>query len=31
MTRTESSVMRALEIAEKFSAEEERALENEPF
>jgi hypothetical protein len=31
MTRTESSVMRALEIAEKFSAEEERVLENEPF
>lgn len=31
MTRTESSVMRALEIAEKFSVEEERALENEPF
>ena len=31
MTRTESSVMRAMEIAEKFIAEEERALENEPF
>lgn len=31
MTRTESSVMRALEIAEKFSVEEGRALENEPF
>ena len=31
MTRTESSVMRALEIAEKFIAEEERAIENEPF
>jgi hypothetical protein len=31
MTRTESSVMRALEIAERFTAEEERALENEPF
>jgi hypothetical protein len=31
MTRTESSVLRALEIAERFTAEEERALENEPF
>jgi hypothetical protein len=31
MTRTESSVMRALEIAEKFSAEEGRAIDNEPF
>ena len=31
VTRTESSVMRALEIAERFSAEEGRALENEPF
>jgi len=31
MTRTESSVMRALEIAEKFIAEEGKAIENEPF
>jgi hypothetical protein len=31
ITRTESSVMRALEIAERFIAEDERALENEPF
>jgi len=31
MTRTENSVMRALEIAEKFSAEEGRAIDNEPF
>jgi hypothetical protein len=31
MTRTESSVMRALEIAEKFSVEEGKAIENEPF
>ena len=31
MTRTETSVMRALEIAEKFIAEEEMAIENEPF
>jgi hypothetical protein len=31
MTRTETSVMRALEIAERFSVEEGRALENEPF
>lgn len=31
MTRTESSVMRALDIAQKFIDEEERAIENEPF
>jgi hypothetical protein len=31
MTRTESSVLRALEIAEKFSAEEGKAIGNEPF
>jgi hypothetical protein len=31
ITRTETSVMRALEIAERFSVEEGRALENEPF
>jgi hypothetical protein len=31
MTRTETSVMRALEIAERFSVEEGRAVENEPF
>jgi hypothetical protein len=31
MTRTESSVLRALEIAEKFSAEEGKAIDNEPF
>jgi hypothetical protein len=31
MTRTETSVMRALEIAERFSAEEGKELENEPF
>ena len=30
-TRTESSVMRALEIAQKFVAEDGRALENDPF
>jgi hypothetical protein len=30
LTRTETSVMRALEIAERFTVEE-RALENEPF
>jgi hypothetical protein len=31
MTRTETSVMRALEIAERFSVEEGRAIDNEPF
>ena len=31
ITRTETSVMRALEIAERFSVEEGKALENEPF
>ena len=31
VTRTETSVMRALDIAERFSAEERLELENEPF
>jgi hypothetical protein len=31
MTRTESSVMRALEISQRFDDEDARALENEPF
>jgi len=31
VTRTESSVMRALDIAQKFIDEEERAIANEPF
>lgn len=31
MTRTESSVMRALEISERFDLEDGMALENEPF
>ena len=31
MTRTETSVMRALEIADKFIVEEGKELENEPF
>jgi hypothetical protein len=31
LTRTETSVMRALEIAERFSVEEGRAIDNEPF